>query len=163
MAKIEVKDGLEFLTKLSRLSYQVKEDVIGPALYAGGKSAADLVRQELEAIPTDEGWGTEETPLKGPKAAQKTALLQSMGITPMREDGTGLYDLKVGFDGYNGIKTKRWPKGQPNQMIARSVESGTTFLTKNPFIKRATAKARKQASAAMVKAGEDAMANIMGE
>lgn len=163
MATIQVKDGDDFTMRLSRLSLRVKEDVIGAALYAGGNVAANLVRQELESVPTDEGWGTTEKPIKGPKAVQKTALLQSLGIASMREDGSGFYDIKIGFDGYNSTKTKRWPRGQPNQMIARSVESGTTFMTKNPFLKRAAAKARKQAVAAMKEAGEKAMEQIMEE
>lgn len=56
-----------------------------------------------------------------------------MGIARIRENSTG-WNVKVGFDGYNKIVTKRWPKGQPNAMIARSINSGTSFMIKYPFM-----------------------------
>lgn len=55
----------------------------------------------------------------------------------------------MGFDGYNSVKSARWPQGQPNQMVARAVESGTSFMEANPEIKRARARARKAAEKAM--------------
>lgn len=149
MATIQVKDGSDFLFKLSKIELVTREEFIGGALYAGAAIAADLVRAELEKLPTDESFGTPSHQTRGPSAVQKEGLSSSLGIASMRENGSGLYDVKVGFDGYNQVQTKRWPKGQPNQMVARSVESGTSWMAKNPFIKRAAAKSRKAVRAAM--------------
>lgn len=161
MATIQVKQGSDFLFKLSKVELLAREEIIGGALYAGAAVAADMVRAELEGIPTDEGWGTTGHPTTGPKARQKDALADALGIASMRDDGTGFYTVKVGFDGYNDMQTKRWPHGQPNQMVARSVESGTTWMRKNPFIKRAASKSRKKAEAAMKQAAEQAVHKIM--
>ena len=53
--------------------------------------------------------------------------------------------MKLGFDGYNKVKTRKYPQGQPNAMIARAVESGSSVRKKNPFIRRAVNDTQKQA------------------
>lgn len=161
MATIQVEQGSDFLLKLSKVELLAREEIIGGAIYAGAAIVTDAVRAELEGIPTDEGWGTTGHPTTGPTTRQKDALADALGIAPMRDDGTGFYTVKVGFDGYNDVQTKRWPYGQPNQMVARSVESGTTWMKKNPFIKRAAAKSREKAIAAMTKSVKDAVEKIM--
>lgn len=160
MATIQFKKGDEYLAKLSKLDVAAREEVIGSAIYAAADLMTDEIRKELNAVPTDEGFGTAGKPVKGPKAKQKTALLNSLGITSMRDDGTGYYNVKIGFDGYNEIKTKRWPNGQPNQMVARSIQKGTTWMEKHEFIKRACAKTRKKALESMKKAVDDGIQKI---
>lgn len=66
---------------------------------------------------------------------QKQGLQDSLGIARMKATPSGL-DVKLGFDGYNDIKTKKYPKGQPNMMIARSVNIGTTWLRPTYFMDR---------------------------
>lgn len=150
MAKVvQFKRGEDFLFKLSQIELLTREEIIGGALYAGAAILTDSVRAELKKIPTDESWGTVEHPTNGPKAIQKEGIAQSLGIAKMQDDGNGFYNVKIGFDGYNRVTTKRWPQGQPNQMVARSVESGTTWMKKNPFVKRAAQRSRNQAKVAM--------------
>ena len=63
--------------------------------------------------------------------------------------------MKIGFDGYNEVQTKTFPNGQPNALIARSIESGSSTREKTPFLRPALAAARKQAiEAARVKFDE---------
>ena len=88
-------------------------------------------------------------------------LLGTLGITSMDKDAEGMYNVKIGFDGYNGIKTKRWPNGQPNQMVARAIESGTTWMRKNRFVSKAVSKTKKQALAAMQRRAETEIKKIM--
>lgn len=161
MATIQVKQGDDFLFKLSQMELRAREEIIGGAIYAGAAIVTDAVRDELNSIPSDESFGTASHPTEGPKEAQKQGLSESLGIAKMRDNGTGFYDVRIGFDGYNDLKTKRWPNGQPNQMVARSVESGTTWMKKNPFIKRAAAKVRKRAEAEMKQRAEAAVKKIM--
>ena len=68
----------------------------------------------------------------------------------------------IGFDGYNSIKSAQWPQGQPNQMVARSVESGTSFMAANPVIKKSISKARPAAKKAMERAGDQQIKKIAG-
>lgn len=162
MARIEMKGLDEYTAALSRLERSLKESVIRPAIYDGADISADAIRGELQALPTQGGMGppVARVPLQGPNKAQKKALLESFGITKMREDD-GSYDVRLGFDGYNKIKTKTWPKGQPNVVVARAVERGTSFMAANPFIKRAMGRARKPALGAMRKSVDKSLKNIM--
>ena len=148
MAKIEMRGLDEYTRALARLELGAREQVIGPAIYQGAKVAADAIQSSISTIPIDNGWGTEANPQSGINARQKAALHNSFGITKMRDDD-GVYNVKLGFDGYNSIKTKRWPNGQPNAMIARALERGTSWLRPYKFIKKAMAEARKKALAVM--------------
>lgn len=118
MATITFKSGEEYLLKLTRLEKEAVEKVCGPAIHDGAKVVLTAIRAELQNGPTDEGWGTQEHPVVGPKKTQKAALLGTLGITSMDKDAEGMYNVKIGFDGYNNIRSKRWPQGQPNQMVA---------------------------------------------
>ena len=65
-------------------------------------------------------------------------------------------NVKLGMDGYNA-------KGQPNSMILRSIEAGTSWgRPANPVVKKAVSKTRRQAEQAMVKAFEEAISQHMG-
>ena len=79
----------------------------------------------------------------------KKGLIKSFGVTPMSQDGDGIYNVKLGFDGYNDVKTKKWPKGQPNQLIARACESGSSAMIKQPFFREAVQKTKKKAESRM--------------
>lgn len=143
MATISFKGIDEYIKKIETLELKERDEVIGAAVYKGAGIAAKALKEAIEALPTDGGLGSSEHPLIGPNRIQKKALLDSFGITPMRNDN-GFVNVKLGFDGYNSIKTKRWPKGQPNAMIARSVERGTTFMYPNKFIQKTVRRINKQ-------------------
>lgn len=148
MATIQMKGLDEYLVKLSRLEQAAKEEICGQAIHQGAGIVADAIREELKKLSTDESFGTREHPAKGIKAVQKNGLLKSLGITGMREDN-GFLNVKIGFDGYNKVKTARWPKGQPNQVVARAAESGTSWLQKSPFVRVGVRKSKTQAVQAM--------------
>ena len=149
------------MARLNVLQQSLKDRVIGKMVYDGAAVVADVVRIEIKALPTDNRIVRGGEMLSGPGDIQKKGLLESLGVTPLSDDGKGFLNVKVGFDGYNRMQTKRWPKGQPNQMIARSIERGTSFMTPNPFMKTAVAKARKRAKAAMEKTAEREVEKIM--
>ena len=144
MASIEMQGLDEYLVKLSAMEHSSKEEICGKAIYEGAGIVADSIRAELSNLPTDERFGTTEAPAQGIKAIQKEGLLHSLGITSMKDDGHGFLHVKVGFDGYNRVVTKKWPRGQPNQMVARAAASGTTWLMKYPFTKKAVSSVRKK-------------------
>lgn len=160
MAKIEMR-GLDAYAKaISSFELRVRDDVCGKAIYTGAAIVADTIRAAIANLPEGKGHGTEIAPLPGPNAYQKEGLIRSFGLTPMRDDN-GMLNVKAGFDGYNTLKSKRWPKGQPNAMVARSVERGTSFMRENLFIKDAVSKARKSAMEAMKKSVDESSKELM--
>lgn len=144
MAKIEMKGLNEYTKAISSLEKAAKDKVCGKAIYEGAAVVMQSVQSGISSIPVSNEWGTSSDPTAGINVKQKAALHESVGIAKMRDDN-GMLNVKIGFDGYNDIKTKRWPKGQPNQMIARSVERGTSFLKSTPFMKKAVSQSRKAA------------------
>lgn len=127
------------------------EKIIGKAVYAGAGVIADAVRQGVNGLPivsSKESFGTSSSPISGITSSQKKGLLDGFGISKMRTEN-GYYHVKVGFDGYNHTKTKKYPSGQPNILIARSVENGTSFRVKQPFVSPAVRRAKKMAEQKM--------------
>lgn len=151
MAKWKVGDGIDkYIDSLEKIT-EATDELIGKAIYEGAKVVTDNIRAALNGIPVDNRIAKKGEVLTGISQAQKNGLLDGLGITTMRRDD-GTYNVKVGFDGYNSIKTKTWPNGQPNSMIARSLESGTSFRAKNPVISKATRSSKSEAEEAMAKA-----------
>lgn len=142
MAKFQF-DGLEeYALKLSKLESGTR-DIAAKAIYAGANIMADEIKSRIAEIPTATNVsGSPENKIDTITPGQRRGLIESFGISPMREDN-GYYNVKLGFDGYNDIKTEKYPNGQPNVLIARSVESGTSFRAKRPFVRPAI-RARKK-------------------
>lgn len=162
MATIKFADGSDFTKQLQKLSEAAAQEVIGHAIYEGAAVMMDYVKRGVESIETDEGFGTPDNPNRGPSRLQKEALMTSAGIAKMREDN-GLLNVKIGFGGYNGKKTKRWPQGAPNAVVARSVERGTSFMLPQPFMKRAVNAAKADVLKAMENGFNEKMKEIMEE
>ncbi len=159
MAKFQFKGIDDYISKLEKLNSNTDE-IIGAAIYEGAAVVMKNVVNEIENIQTDNRFGTPENPTKGPNEYQKEGLRQSVGIAPMRNDG-GFRNVKIGFDGYNGLHTETWPQGQPNSMVARAVESGTSWMTKQPFMRRAEQESKRPCEAAMAKAIDKAVEEAM--
>lgn len=153
-------EGLDkYVAQLERLGKKT-DTVISEAVYEMAKVVADEVKANLIALPSvpdTEGLKAfaSEPQQKIPiTKAQKWGLVHSFGIASLRNEG-GFIHVKIGFDGYNEVQTKTFPKGQPNALIARSIESGSSTREKTPFLRPALAAARKQAiEAARVKFDE---------
>ncbi len=141
-----VDDLVAMYEKLSKDSMSM----IGEAVYAGASTVMKYVVQGIDSIVTDNRHGTPEHPTNGPSTYQKEGLYRSVGIAKARFDGD-FYNVKIGFDGYNNLHTKRWPSGQPNSMIARSIQSGTSWMIKQPFMRKAEQSAKGPCEKAMAK------------
>lgn len=154
MAKITFPGLNDYELMISKLSKGV-DDIAGKAIYAGAGIVADAIKENIKALPIVRGYGTERDPLPGGVTApQKAGLIDGLGISPMQSDA-GYLNVKIGFDGYNATKTEKYPQGQPNQLVARGVESGTSWKKKSPFIRPAINASKQRA--------EDEMARILDE
>ena len=145
MAKITFPGLADYELMLSRLS-KGADDIAGKAIYAGAELVADAIRQNiqsLEAVPDELGARAYQA-----KDPAKDGLLDGLGISRLQDDN-GYYNVKVGFDGYNELETKKYPHGQPNVMIARSLESGSSIAQKRPFVRPAVNAVKAQAEARM--------------
>lgn len=150
MAKITFPGLNDYELMISRLSKGV-DDIAGKAIYAGAGIVADAIKENIKDLPIVRGYGTKENPLPGGVTApQKAGLIDGLGISPMQSDA-GFLNVKIGFDGYNATKTEKYPQGQPNQLVARGVESGTSWKEKKPFIRPAINASKSRAEAEMAR------------
>ena len=149
----------EYIHKLDQMHANT-EEMIGRSIFPGAAIVTDAIRAGIESIP--------EAPKQyargmktGLTASQKAGLLDGLGIAVMRNDG-GFLNVKVGMDGYNSTVTKRWPKGQPNALIIRSLESGTSFQLRQPVIGPAIRSSRQAAIQKMKEQFDEETRKVMG-
>lgn len=164
MARMAVRGTEEYALKLSRLGAST-EAVAGKAIYAAADIVAGQIKRNLEGIPTvTEAENTKAYKTGGKSGLtkrQKQGLMESFGIAKMQNDN-GVYNVKLGFDGYNLVKTRKYQKGQPNQLIARVTEGGSSYMDKQPFIRPAVNQTKKSAQAAMQAVIEEETSKLMG-
>lgn len=163
MAKISFPGLKEYELKISRLG-DAAEDIAGKVVYAGAKVIADEIRDNignLKAVDDRAGliaW-RQKTPPPLTETAKK-GLLEGFGVSPIQNDN-GYLNVKLGFDGYNDLKTERYPKGQPNVLIARVTESGTSTAIKQPFVRTALNAKKPEAERVMGEVADKEIEKIM--
>ena len=139
--------------------------IIQKAAAKGAAPIADACKANLNGLNTTTNGKAINAWKKGEKATltevQKQGLVESMGLAPMRNDN-GYINTKLGFDGYNKVITKRWPNGQPNAMIARVLESGSSAMDKQPFIRPAVSAKKKEAEKIMQQTLDEEIKKITG-
>lgn len=136
--KADIGGGIDqFIGDLDRLGDKA-EDISKRAIYEGANILADAVRKKIEGLSTA-GRLTDY---------EKQGMLDGLGVAPMKKYGQEI-NTKIGMHGYNKHRTKKYPQGQPNAMIARSVEGGTSFRKPQPFIQPAVDQYKNKAQSAM--------------
>lgn len=117
----------------------------GRAVFEGARVAADEVRQQINKIPRRKR--LDKDTVMGLMPDQIRGLQDSLGIARARNTSDDEVNVLIGFDGYND-------RGQPNSMIARSLQAGTYFLQKYPFMTYAINASKSRAEQAMAAAFE---------
>lgn len=148
MAKITFKGLDKYIEEL----YKMKGDgsaTIEKSVYVGAKVIADSIKSSMSGIQTRvPGKFYESGMAPGPTPQEKADMIASFGLSPMRDDN-GYINTKAGFDGYGRHQTPSFPNGVPNAVVARSCESGTSWMKKQPFMRKSVNGARAAAVAAM--------------
>ena len=146
MAKWTMEGMSEYIAYLQSIA-NVTDEAIGAGVYAMAEVVADRVRANIQVLPTVSNEANIATYRQGYSRLsdpEKQGLLDGFGVSPMQDDG-GYKNVKLGFDGYNSVKTKKYPNGQPNVLIARVTESGSFYRQKTPFMRTAVNASRKEA------------------
>ena len=128
MAKCNVKLPEEFLMKLSTLGDRTDE-VAKKALTAGGEIILDRTRANLIGVIGKD--------LQGPSRSTGQ-LVSALGLTPVRVDRNGNYNIKIGFDEYRS-------DGTSNAGVANIIEFGKHGQPAKPFLTPAKKQAGNQA------------------
>lgn len=167
--KLSINVGAEMEKYVKNLEAfaNATDGMLKATIYPGAKVMADEMREAIRELPeiTVQTRKRKGSNVKRPKdtrkrtgkkrqagitKVEKEGLLEGLGITSMRYNGS-LLNAKIGMDGYNKHITEKWPKGHPNAMVARSLESGTSFRQKTPFIAPTAQKFKDKAERNMAK------------
>lgn len=150
MAKFIVGKGLDSYIAYLRKIDSISSDMVGEAVYDMAKVVADKVRANIEALPAVSNAANIATYKQGISRLsepEKQGLLDGFGVSPI-QNNDGYVNVKLGFDGYNSVKTKKYPNGQPNALIARVTNSGSSYRQKTRFVDKAVSSSRKKAEEA---------------
>lgn len=139
MAKMELGALDEYIDLLKGFEKEKTQTIIECSIYKGASIVANEIRNEIDKLPVN------KNPRLGITKEEKNDLKNGFGIAPMQVRN-GDFNVKIGFDGY-GHKTSsgKFPKGVPVPLTARSIISGTSFRTKNDFVRRAANRVKKKA------------------
>lgn len=155
MARFKVNPNLDKYNKqLEQLQLETRDKIIGEAVYKGAGIVADAVRANINGLRTSNDFHKALTP------KQKEGLLSGLGISRMKDEN-GFINVKIGFNGYNSIRNKRYPNGQPNALVARSIEKGTSTAPAQRFVAPAVKRAQSSAESAMQDVVESEINKIM--
>lgn len=139
------------------------ENVAGRCVYVGAGLLIEEVKKQVDNIPTRKA-ASQKNPgekVTGLTEEQKRGIRDGLGISRAKVDGDEV-NVTIGVDGYNNTKTKRWPQGQPNAMVARSIEKGTNWLNRHAFVAPAYRSAKDAAEKAMAEEYDKEVERIMG-
>lgn len=160
MAKLKFNAG-DLDKRMEKLRIAVSRYIGKKALYGGADIFADILKEETENIP-DEVFRhlDKEEKFKSVAEKDKQHLVDAMGISEFYENGH-IIEASVGFDGYQGIPTAKYPKGVPNALLARSINSGSSVRQRYPFIDDAVKKAAPKVEERMREITENEIDKIM--
>lgn len=163
MATMTLKKGGEAIARQLYNMSLAGEGIAKMATYEGAKVMADGIRESIEALPVDKfrylRGGDQFSVIT---KQDKKDLLNSIGIDEIKRGEDGVRTV-IGFAGYGRHKTKKYPNGLPMALLMRSIESGSSVRQAKPTIRPTVSAKRREAKAAMVKAGNEAIKNIIGK
>ena len=131
MAKVTIKMPTTLIDQLAKAAEKT-DAAIPKALEAGGKVVYEKMQANLHAAI---GRGTKY------KSRSTGKLLAAMGVSPVKVNGEGNYDVKVGFAEGRGDAN--------NAMLANLLEYGKHGQPPKPFLKRTKSSSQAPCIAAM--------------
>lgn len=153
MAKFNIGRGLDdFIALLGDLEFEARGQM-GRAIFVGAAVVADEIHKNIEALPVQTK-SAKKGKKRNPTQVEIDGMLQGLGVAKMQDDN-GFWNVKIGMDGYNAHRTEQYPNGHPNAMVARTIESGNSYMNKIPFISRAVSRTRAKSEEEMKKQFEE--------
>lgn len=157
MARMTFKLGEKYGEKLLRVATS-SEEIAKAAIDAGADILTDEIRKNLTANLNDPTSASVSGRSLFKNYYNKTSgsLLEALGITPILQDSDGIWNAKIGFGDPNYD-----PKGVPNVLKARVMESGSSTIRKRPFVRPAVAAKKQEVLDAMQRVIDEETEKIM--
>lgn len=156
MAMTVKVDGMETISMMLQELGDKAQGIASRGLYEGAGIMADEIRKEAATIRTGPGASRESARYATPEEKQ-IVMNAAAGIAKFRKNGAEV-DTSVGFRnaGYATLRGKTVPIPK----IVNAINSGTSFMHKQPFVRKAANRAKKPASEAIQSSIETAVNEI---
>ena len=132
MARVDIEMPEDFLLKISRLGNDF-DKIAESVLKAGAEVVLERVKSNLSGVV---GNGTKY------KSRSTGELERSLGVSPVRLNNDGNYDVKIGF-------SESRPDGKNNAKLANILEYGKHGQPAKPFLKPAKTASKKACTETM--------------
>ena len=146
----------ELSAMLAKLENEA-EPIAAMALYEGAAIVANAFKSaanSIQAAPFK--WGTKRRP-RLPSLIEKAAVT-NIGIATFHKEGGAEVNTVVGVpEGYVSINGK----AKAVKLLARAINSGTSFMNKQPVFRKAISSSRGAAQAAMTQKAEELIEQII--
>ena len=156
-------NGLDELNRILAELGANANKVAAMSLYEGAAVVADAFTRGANAIVTEpfnyvarpEMTGT----MRYPSPAEKAAVVGKSGIAKFKESGSEI-DTVVGITGNAGYAEVGGER-KPVLLIARSINTGTSFMHKQPVFRKAVTQSKSAARAAIVAKADEKFNEII--
>ena len=156
MARLSFTGLEEFSDKISALGAGA-EGMARMALYDGAGVVADALRESVMSLPLT---GRSGKPYEGLLPDDREDLANGIGIAKFETRG-GSVTTSLGFNGYARRTERKYPKGVPLAMLARSLESGSSVRAKHPFVRSTVRRVKTAVQEAMAKRVQDTIKDTL--
>lgn len=148
--------GIEQLSNMLGNLGDNTERIASGALFEGAAVMANAYRAAANSIVTGARRYHKEPGGRLPTPAEKAAV-QNVGIAKFRHEGGAEVDTMIGMpEGYADVNGHK----KAIKLIARSINSGTSFMQKQPVFRKASRTAKGPAEAAMVAKADEMIGQI---
>lgn len=158
--KITVTGLKEVIQDLEKVNANT-DGILKGAVSSGINVVADSMRDRIGELKADNVRYAPPGKTRTMTKREKEGLLESMGRTKVRSDGT-VYDAKAGVQGYNKQQTPKYPNGIPNVVLYDAIDAGTSFRVKQPISRPVKNASQGKAIEAMQDSFEDAIKRFLG-
>lgn len=135
------------------------QDVASGALYDGADIVADAMNAAIQSIQTEPFKYAAEGKMRLASPQEKAALERKIGIAKFRKSGSEV-DTLIGISGASGYAQIAGKK-KAVRVIARSINSGTSFMKKQPVFLKAKTQSQGPAKEAIVAKAEKMINEII--
>jgi hypothetical protein len=161
MAMTMKVEGMEEISRILTELGNKAPEVAAQSLYEGAGVMGDAFRQAANSIRAKRlKYPAPEGKKRLPSVEEKAAVVRAVGIAKFQKDGNEV-DTIVGVGGSAGYADIAGHR-KAVRLIARSINSGTSFMDKQPVFRQAKTKSQKTAAQAIVDKAEQMFNDITG-
>lgn len=151
--------GLDQLGRMLAQLGDKAQEIASGALYDGAGIVANAMNAAVQSIQTEPFKYAADGKMRLASPQEKAALERKIGIAKFRKSGSEV-DTMIGISGKSGY-TQIAGKKKAVRVIARSINSGTSFMKKQPVFRKAKTQSQGPAKEAIVAKAEKMINEII--